>query len=129
MISIEESQHETASGTSAAEVNSSLGVYVPHGEIESAFGVTGLTRPWGVAPNQPNSVRGSVYLLWILFGIVLGMTFAVTSVVSKARVDGSLFAVALVLISIIPVGAVVYSAGFESSRWKDSEFGSSGSSD
>lgn len=36
-----------------AEVTWSHGRYVPVGEVEQAFGVTGLDRPVGIAPNQP----------------------------------------------------------------------------
>lgn len=129
MISIEESRHDSGTGTAAAEVNHSLGVYVPHAEIEKAFGVERLPRGWGVAPNQPNPVGWSVFLLWGLFVIVLLGIYAVCSEVIKSRVDGSFFVMALIMISVIPVGAVIFCAGFESSRWKDSEFGPSASSD
>ena len=37
----------------ANEVNWSAGVYMTNAEIEKAFGVSDLPKPWGVAPNQP----------------------------------------------------------------------------
>ena len=35
------------------EVTWSLGTYLKRKEVEKAFGVSGLGRPWNVAPNQP----------------------------------------------------------------------------
>ncbi|MGI8640568.1 MAG: DUF4178 domain-containing protein [Pyrinomonadaceae bacterium] len=35
------------------EVNWSLGNYMTNDEIEKAFGISGLPKPWSVAPNQP----------------------------------------------------------------------------
>ena len=35
------------------EVNWSVGVYMTNAEIEQAFGVADLPKPWSVAPNQP----------------------------------------------------------------------------
>jgi hypothetical protein len=39
--------------TTANEINWSLGTYRSVEEIEKAFGVSGLPKPWNVAPNQP----------------------------------------------------------------------------
>ena len=44
------------------EVNYTLGQYVPVEEIETAFGLTGLSRPSGVGLNQPYKSTG-VYLV------------------------------------------------------------------
>jgi len=46
----------------ADENNWSLGTYMTNDEIEKIFGVTGLPRPWGVAPNQP--FTGQFYYTW-----------------------------------------------------------------
>ncbi|MEO8072484.1 MAG: DUF4178 domain-containing protein [Acidobacteriota bacterium] len=35
------------------EINWSVGVYMTNAEIENAFGVENLPKPWSVAPNQP----------------------------------------------------------------------------
>lgn len=35
------------------EINWSVGVYMTNAEIEQAFGVENLPKPWSVAPNQP----------------------------------------------------------------------------
>jgi len=51
------------------EVNWSAGVYMTNAEIEKAFGISDLPKPWGVAPNQP--FTGSFYYTWGLLPLVL----------------------------------------------------------
>jgi uncharacterized Zn finger protein (UPF0148 family) len=46
----------------ANEMNWSLGRYMSNDDIEKIFGVSGLPRPWGVAPNQP--FTGQFYYTW-----------------------------------------------------------------
>lgn len=47
---------------SANEVNWSIGVYQTNEEIEKAFNLTDLPKPWSVAPNQP--FTGGFYIKW-----------------------------------------------------------------
>lgn len=64
----------------ANEVNWSLGTYKTNAEIEKAFGMTDLPKPWNVAPNQP--FTGSFYYTWgslpllLLLGIAFLMAIA-----------------------------------------------------
>ncbi len=44
------------------EMNWSLGIYMTNAEVEKAFGISGLPKPWSVAPNQP--FTGSFYYTW-----------------------------------------------------------------
>jgi len=44
------------------EVNWSVGVYQTNADIEKAFGITNLPKPWSVAPNQP--FTGGFYIKW-----------------------------------------------------------------
>jgi len=60
MLSCEMSQNE---------INWSLGVYMTNAEIEKAFGVTDLPKPWSVAPNQP--FTGSYYYTYGLIPLAL----------------------------------------------------------
>ena len=59
------------------EINWSAGTYLANAEVESAFGITGLAKPWGVAPNQP--FTGQFYYTWgalpllLLFVVALFM--------------------------------------------------------
>lgn len=44
------------------EINWSVGTYLTNEEVEKAFAVTDLPKPWGVGPNQP--FTGSFYYTW-----------------------------------------------------------------
>lgn len=48
--------------TSGNEMNWSVGTYMTNEEVEKAFGISDLPRPWGVAPNQP--FTGQFYYTW-----------------------------------------------------------------
>lgn len=48
--------------TTANEINWSLGTYMTNEEVEKAFGISGLPKPWGVGPNQP--FTGRFYYTW-----------------------------------------------------------------
>lgn len=62
------------------EINWSLGTYITVPQIEKAFGVSGLPRPSGVAPNQPYK-HWWVYKYWLLFiGILLVLGFLMVMV-------------------------------------------------
>lgn len=61
--------------SSQNEINWSVGVYMTNAEIEEAFGITDLPKPWSVAPNQP--FTGRFWYTWaalpLLFLIVLSI--------------------------------------------------------
>lgn len=44
------------------EINWSVGTYMTNEEVEKAFGISGLPKPWGVGPNQP--FTGRFYYTW-----------------------------------------------------------------
>lgn len=44
------------------EINWSVGTYMPVADVEKAFGVSNLPKPWGVGPNQP--FTGKFYYTW-----------------------------------------------------------------
>ena len=46
----------------ANEVNWSAGVYLTNAEVEKAFNISDLPKPWSVAPNQP--FTGGFYIKW-----------------------------------------------------------------
>ena len=74
------------------EVNWSLGTYMTNAEVEKAFGVPDLPKPWGVAPNQP--FKGSFYYTWgavpllLLIGLAILMIpiAGITSTVMSEQV-------------------------------------------
>ena len=47
------------------EINWSLGTYVTPDQIEKSFGVSGLARPSGIAPNQPYRHKW-IYKYWLI---------------------------------------------------------------
>jgi Zn-finger nucleic acid-binding protein len=59
------------------EVNWSLGHYLTNNEIEKAFGVPDLPKPWSVAPNQPYTggfyVKAGFAMLALLVAIAIFM--------------------------------------------------------
>lgn len=104
-----------------SEVNYSLSTYVTHDEVEAALGVTGLSRGWKVAPNQPVPVEGRVFKAWAGF-LILIVSFYFVGSASGTGVDGWLAFWAAILVSVIPAGALYYRHTFEVSRWRDSEY-------
>ncbi len=57
------------------EINWSAGTYLTNEEVERAFGLTGLPRPWGVGPNQP--FTGQFYYTWGALPLLLLLLVAV----------------------------------------------------
>lgn len=52
-----------------SEMNWSAGVYMTNAEVEKAFGITDLPKPWSVGPNQP--FTGQFYYTWGLLPLAL----------------------------------------------------------
>jgi len=57
------------------EINWSKGVYMTNAEIEKAFGVSDLPKPWSVAPNQP--FTGRFYYTWGFVPLLLLFVVAI----------------------------------------------------
>jgi hypothetical protein len=103
------------------EVNYTLARYMPHAEVESAFGVSDLPRSWSVAPNQPPPCDKSVFGYWIIFGIAMFLIFLAAGMVSN-QADPWLLVWGLFLVSIVPLAALVLNFFTDINRWSDSEF-------
>ena len=58
-----------------SEVNWSVGTYLTNDQIEKAFGVSDLPKPWSVAPNQP--FTGSFYYTWGFLPVLALLAVAV----------------------------------------------------
>lgn len=58
------------------EMNWSVGTYLTREEVEKAFGVTDLPKPWSVAPNQP--FIGGFYIKWglAMLGLLIFVAIA-----------------------------------------------------
>ncbi|HKX82909.1 MAG TPA: DUF4178 domain-containing protein, partial [Pyrinomonadaceae bacterium] len=59
----------------ANEINWSAGAYMTNADVEKAFGVKDLPKPWSVAPNQP--FTGSFYYTWGLVPLILLLVVAI----------------------------------------------------
>ena len=67
------------------EINWSLGTYVTPAQIEKSFGLTNLSRPSGIAPNQPY-LHKWIYKYWIILilaGLLVSFLVFATSGFSK----------------------------------------------
>lgn len=53
------------------EVTWSLGTYLPKKEVEKAFGVKGLPKPWNVAPNQPFPSGNLIKYGFLMLGVLM----------------------------------------------------------
>ena len=117
MISIEKTE-----SYSGGEVNVSVASHVPHEELEEAFGVEELWRPWSVGPCQPAPKNGGVYGMWMLFGGLLFFVNILFSMFGSKPVDQWLFFYALIFASVIPLGTMFHAYQFEVNRWKESDY-------
>jgi hypothetical protein len=118
MLSIETAEHDQS-----GEMNVSLGTYMPVDEVESAFGVTGLARPWSPGPNQPSPQTGAIFRTWSIFLLVLILMDVVfVNAWITPRLDQWLFSYAVIFVSIVPVGALLYNLSFERQRWSQSDY-------
>ncbi len=73
------------------EMNWSVGVYMTNDEIEKAFNVSDLPKPWSVAPNQPFTggfyIKYGLAMLGLLFIVAIFMLpFSSTSTVLDQKV-------------------------------------------
>lgn len=120
MISIEttiDGHHE--------EVNVSVGTYITTDEIEKAFGVKNLLRPWGVGVIQPKPDLGVPRLMitWLIFVVILFVTHLTQrSPVSARGSDAGLMFFGMVLVSILPIAVAAYYYYFEVKRWEESDY-------
>jgi hypothetical protein len=124
MISIE----KTLDGPTE-ELNASLGIYVPVEEIEKAFGLKDLRRPWGVGVIQPAvPIHVGIYFVWFGFIFFIAVVHVIAgSFVSptgwlKQAPDGMMAFLAIFLVSSVPLLLLVLKYNFEVTRWKDSDY-------
>lgn len=113
------------SGTKKSrEVNITVGTYVPVEEIEKAFGVKELSRPWGVGVIQPFAGPGKqFYLMWVAFMVVLiGTQILFGKPGSRVGADGWLCFYGLLMVSAGPAAALAYRYSFEVKRWENSDY-------
>jgi hypothetical protein len=115
--------YEWSGSGESEEVNVSLGNYLTTDEIEKAFGLTGLPRPWGVGVIQPRpAVKSGVFLMWpgfLLLLIIIQAVFSTSDL--KTGADPWLMFYGMIFVSAIPLGILGFWHAFEVQRWKDSD--------
>lgn len=106
------------------EVNVSLGTYLPIEEVEKAFGLKRLARPFSIGPIQPAPEVGAAFI-----GSHLGFIFLIgllhvgfTSLHPNKAPDFLVTVLAVVLVSIIPVIAYMVKYSYEVKRWENSDY-------
>lgn len=112
------------SSVAAEEINVSLGTYIPIEELEQAFAIKALKRPWGVGTIQPAPSPGFVmYASYMGFlALILATFMGMYAIHPNNPPDSSLMLLAMGLVSIIPIGVQVYRHAFEVKRWEHSDF-------
>jgi len=103
------------------ELNVSLGTYMTVEELNNVFKRENFDQPLGVGPIQPRPNSGGVYPLWLLFGIAMTVIYFTLDRLMLKNVDIGFFLVMLGLISLIPLGTMMYLNNFEVQRWADSD--------
>lgn len=69
-------------GSGSGEINCSLGTFLSVTEVEKAFGISGLTRPRVVAPNQPNPNKG-LGKYWLAFAALIFILGLVSTIITS----------------------------------------------
>ncbi len=119
-----EGKRDSRNSLVAEEINVSLGTYLPIEELEQAFGLKSLKRPWGVGTIQPAPSPGlGLYLSYMVFlGLIAGTYVSMFAAHPSKPPDILLMFVALGLVSVIPIGIQIYRYSFEVKRWENSDF-------
>jgi hypothetical protein len=113
---------ELSGSDDSKEVNVSLGTYLTVDEVEEAFNLEDLRRPWGVGMIQPQADHKPVLLLGLAFGGVLVLLNMLISAIRTGPVDQSFFWFSLLAIGAVPIGVLFYRHNFEVQRWQDSDY-------
>jgi hypothetical protein len=114
---------EGSSTGASSEMNISVGRYMPHEEVEAAFGLKDLPRPWSVSPNQPAPPVGSLVLSWFGFvGLLLLLYVIAQTKILTPEPDGWMLWYGLLTVSAIPVMSMLYAWSFEHRRWENSDY-------
>lgn len=118
---------ETSESNGMEELNISHGVYVTVDEVKAAFGLKNLTRPWGVGPIQPSpTIHTGVWLSWVAFMVFITMMHVLGGAwfhaPGQTGPDPWMWFYAMIFVSIVPAGIMVYKYHFETQRWKNSDY-------
>lgn len=105
------------------ELNVSLGNYVTVDEIQRAFDVKRIPRPWGVGVIQPGPWPGwGIFAIWPILVLFLMLIHAAYSKPGVTGSDGWLCFYSILTVSSVPLGILAYRYAFEVNRWQNSDF-------
>ena len=115
----------SASFAASEEINVSLATYISVDELEKAFGVSEIRRPWGVGPIQPSPDMQGWKILYCNLGFVgllalIHLAFSTFKLGKGADVGTMLLS--MLLVSLMPLGLLFYKHNFEVKRWANSDF-------
>lgn len=117
---------ERSSAANGEELNVSRGTYLAIDELEAAFGLKEIPRPWGVGVIQPQKpFPTDVWLIWAGFLLILFLLYTALptgTVVAQTSGRGFHLVVALIAITVWPAFMLIGRHTFEVSRWKDSDY-------
>ncbi|MDA8746126.1 DUF4178 domain-containing protein [Rubripirellula amarantea] len=115
---------ETSDTGRSQEINLTLSTYLKPETVEKAFGVGFIGRSWGVGPIQPRPEMGvGFFLLWPAFGMAIFCIFSICSMFKRTTsVDPWMMFYALLFVSIVPIGALIYMYSYEVKRWENSDY-------
>ncbi len=123
MLSIEKTI--TASeNESNVEVTVSRGIYVPAEEIQQAFGLKELRKPFGVGAIQPAPKMGYRFLVsYVAFVAILFAIYLLGRLLQPTRPpDSFMLAIALGIVTAFPIFVATYLHSFEVQRWRNSDY-------
>ncbi len=114
---------ETSKSDKGSEKNASLGTYLTVEDIEAAFKLTDLPRPFGVGTIQPNPSRSDVWMLWGCFAVLLlFLDFVFVSGALKTPVRQGHFFFAEIMALAFPAALAAMRGSFEVNRWSNSDY-------
>lgn len=115
--------YETTRGLKGQEINTSLATYINVEEVEAAFKLTDLPRPFGVGTIQPNPSRADIWGMWVCVASLLALLdFVFVSGAVKPSVDQGHFFTAQMLALAFPLGTLFMRHTFEVNRWSNSDY-------
>lgn len=114
---------ETTRSDKGQEINVSLGTYLTVEEVEAAFNLTDIPRPFGVGTIQPQPSRGDVWGMWVCFASLLAvLDFIFVSGAVKTPVAQFHFFAAQAAVAAFPILMLFGRHTFEVNRWSNSDY-------
>jgi Zn finger protein HypA/HybF involved in hydrogenase expression len=124
-FSDEKQKESLPSRGSSEEINVSLATYLSVDELEEAFGLSDLRRPWGVGAIQPSPNLDGRRILYCNLGFVglIALIHVAFSIFKLGKgTDIGTMLISMLLVSLMPLGLFIYKRNFEVKRWANSDF-------